>query len=120
MKVRCPSCGYIADKLPPSLKCPTCDDFSHDWLIYDWESFCFNEASTYWIQPFNYWVIALIVLLATIISKSTDASHWLFSLLFIPAVISLFNCLKQLRRESEYEGHKGRALIPWFNGFGGF
>lgn len=34
MKVRCPSCSHIADRLPPSLKCPKCDNFSHDWLRF--------------------------------------------------------------------------------------
>lgn len=119
MKVRCPSCGYIADKLPPSLKCPKCDDFSHDWLIYDWDSFALSKLRHI---RYNLLIIgiALIILLVIITSKSTDARHWLFSLLFIPAVISLFNCRKQLRRKSEYEGHKSRDTHPWFIGGWGF
>lgn len=119
MKVRCPSCDYIADYLPPTHRCPKCDEFSHEWLIYDWESFVLINR-----QHIKYNLIiigaVLINLLVAITLKSTDAFHWLFNLLFIPAVISLFNCRRQLRSKSEYQGHKGRALLPWFIGFGGF
>ena len=119
MKVRCPSCGCIAEKLPPSLRCPKCDGFSHDWLIYDWESFASMKRRHI---RYNLIIIGitLINLIVAITSKSTDVPQWLFSLLFIPAIISLFYCRKQLESESEYEGHKGRTLIPWFVGFGGF
>ncbi|CAI8760234.1 membrane hypothetical protein [Pseudomonas chlororaphis] len=118
MKVRCPSCGYIADNLPPSLRCPKCDDFSHDWLIYDWESFASMKRRHI---RYNLFIIGmtLINLLVAIILKSTDAFQWLFSLLFIPAIISLFYCRKQLDSESEYEGHRGRTLLFWLFGFGG-
>ncbi|MDD0967795.1 MULTISPECIES: hypothetical protein [Pseudomonas] len=118
MKVRCPSCGYIADKLPPSLRCPKCDDFSHDWLIYDWESFASMKRRHI---RYNLFIIGvtLINLLLAITLESTDAFQWLFTLLFIPAIISLFYCRKQLDGESEYEGHRGRALFFWLFGFGG-
>ena len=118
MKVRCPSCGYIADKLPPSLRCPKCDDFSHDWPIYDWESFASIKRRHI---TYNLFIIGmtLINLLVAIILKSTDVFQWLFTLLFIPASISWFYCRKQLHSESEYEGHRGRALLFWFFGFGG-
>jgi hypothetical protein len=118
MKVRCPSCGYITDKLPPSHKCPKCDNFSHDWLIYDWESFYLTKRRHI---RYNLLIIgaALINLFAAIALKSTDAFQWLFNLLLIPAMISLFYCRKQLKRKSEYEGHKGRATRPWFIHFGG-
>ncbi len=116
MKVRCPSCGYIADKLPPSLRCPKCDDFSHDWLIYDWESFVSMKRRHI---RYNLFIIGitLINVLVALILKSTDALQWLFNLLFIPAAISLFYCRKQLRKKSQYKGH--RALLPWLIGFGG-
>ena len=119
MKVRCPDCGYITDYLPPTHRCPNCDSFSHEWLIYDWESFASMKRRHI---RYNLFIIgmALINLLVAITLKSTNAFQWLFSLLFIPAIISLFYCRKQLESESEYEGHKGRALIPWFVGFGGF
>ncbi|AUG40735.1 hypothetical protein CXP47_12850 [Pseudomonas chlororaphis] len=118
MKFRCPSCGYIADNLPPSHKCPKCDEFSHDWLIYDWESFALIKRRHI---RYNFLITGLVLinLLVAIILKSTDAFQWLFNLLFIPATISLFYCRKQLRRKSEYEGHRGGAMLPWFIGFGG-
>ena len=118
MKVRCSSCGYIADKLPPSLRCPKCDDFSHDWLIYDWESFASMKLRHI---RYNFFIIGmtLINLLVAITLKSTVAFQWLLNLLFIPAIISLLYCRKQLESESEYEGHRGRALLFWFFGFGG-
>ena len=118
MKVRCPSCGYITDKLPPSHKCPKCDNFSHDWLIYDWESFYLTKRRHI---RYNLLIIGMVLinLLVAITLKSTGAFQWLFNLLFIPAMISLFHCRRQLIRESEYEGHKGRATLPWFIHFGG-
>ena len=118
MKVRCPECGHIADNLPPSHRCRECDNFSHDWLIYDWESFALMKRRHI---RYNLLIIGitLINLLVAITSKSPNLSQWLFSLLLIPAIISLFYCRNQLERESEYQGHKGRALIPWFVGFGG-
>lgn len=119
MKVRCPECGHITDKLPPSLRCRDCDNFSHDWLIYDWESFALMKRRHI---RYNLLIIGIILinLLVAITSKSPNLSQWLFSLLLIPAVISLFYCRNQFESESEYQGHKGRALIPWFVGFGGF
>jgi len=119
MKVRCPGCGHIANKLPPSLRCPDCDNFSHDWLIYDWESFALMKRRHI---RYNFLIIglSLLNLLVAISSKSPAMFQWLFSLLFIPAIISLFCCRRQLESESEYEGHKGRALIHWFIGFRGF
>ena len=119
MKVRCPSCGYITDKLPPSLKCPKCDDFPRDWLIYDWDSFALSKHRHI---RYNLLIIGVVLinLLAAITLKSTDARQWLFNLLFIPAMFSLFYCRKQLRRKSEYEGHKSRDTRPWFIGGWGF
>ena len=118
MKVRCPSCDYIADKLPPSLRCPKCDDFSHNWLIYDWESFASMKRRHI---RYNLFIIGIVLinLLVAITLKSTNAFQWLFSLLFIPAIISLFYCRKQLESESEYEGHRGKALLFWLFYFGG-
>lgn len=118
MKVRCPDCGYIGDHLPPTHKCPKCDKFSHEWLIYDWESFALIKRRHI---RYNLLIIAvlLINLVSAIILESTDAFQLLFNLLFIPAMISLFYCRKQLGRKSEYEGHRGRDTLPWFIGFGG-
>lgn len=118
MKVRCPSCGYIADSLPPTHKCPKCANFSHDWLVYDWESFALIRRRHI---RYNLLIIGVILISssAAIVFKSTDARQWLFSLLLIPAMISLFRCRKQLRGKSEYEGHKGRDIRPWFIHFGG-
>ena len=117
MKVRCPDCGYIGDHLPPTHKCPKCDKFSHEWLIY-WESFALIKRRHI---RYNLLIIAvlLINLVSAIILESTDAFQLLFNLLFIPAMISLFYCRKQLGRKSEYEGHRGRDTLPWFIGFGG-
>lgn len=119
MKVRCPSCGSIADSLPVTNKCPRCDIFSNEWLIYDWESFALAKRKHI---RYNLLIIGvtLVNLCVAVASKSTDARQWLFSLLLIPAMISLFCCRRQLRRKSKYEGHKGRATLPWFVGFGGF
>lgn len=103
MKVRCPSCGYIADKLPPSLRCLKCDDFSHDWLIYDWESFVSMKRRHI---RYNLFIIGitLINVLVALILKSTDALQWLFSLLFIPAAISLFYCRSNLEENRSTKG----------------
>jgi len=119
MKARCPICGYIAENLAPTHKCPQCANFSHDWLIYDWESFASIKRRH---ARYNLLIIGitLINLLAATTLKSTNASQWLFSLLLIPAVISLFYCRKKLRGKSEYQGHRGRDIFPWFIGFGGF
>lgn len=118
MKVLCPGCGYIADKLPPTHKCPKCGEFSIDWLIYDWESFALINRQHI---KYNLIIIGIVLtnLLAAITLKSTDAFQWLFNLLFIPAMISLLYCRRQLGRKSEYKGHKGGAMLPWFIGFGG-
>lgn len=117
MKVRCPSCGYIADKLPPSLRCAKCDDFSHDWLIYDWERFASMKRRH---VRYNLLIIGvtLINLLVAITLKSTDAFQWLFTLLLIPAIISLFYCRKQLDSESEYEGIEAELYFSGFSVFG--
>lgn len=116
MKARCPSCGYIADSLPPTHKCTQCEAFSHDWLIYDWDSFALTKRKHI---KYNFIIIALSLanLLAVIALKSADARQLLLSLLLIPAMISWLYCWNQLRREAEYEGHKGRATLPWFSGF---
>lgn len=118
MKVRCPGCGYIGDKLPPTHKCPKCDEFSHEWLIYDWESFALIKRRHI---RYNLLIIGLVLinLLTAITLKSTDAFQWLFNLFLIPAMISLFYCRKQLERKSEYKGHRGRDTLPWFIGFRG-
>jgi hypothetical protein len=115
MKFRCPSCGYIADYLPPTHRCPTCDKFSHEWLSYDWESFALMKRRH---VGYNLLIIGAVLInfLVMITSKSTDVRQWLFNLLFIPAMISLFYCRQQLKRKSEYEGHSGRATRPWFIG----
>ena len=118
MKFRCPGCGYIGDKLPPTHKCPECDEFSHEWLIYDWESFASIKRQHI---KYNLLIIGVVLinLVAAITLKSTEVFQWLFNLLLIPAMISLFYCRNQLERKSEYEGHKGRDTLPWFIGFGG-
>lgn len=105
MKVRCPDCSYITDYLPPTHRYSNCDSFSHEWLIYDWESYSSNKRL---LVRCNLLIIGttLINTLVAITSESTDARQWLFSFLFIPAMISLFSCRRQLRRKSEYEGHK--------------
>ena len=118
MKNRCPRCGYIADDLPPSLRCPDCDNFSHDWLIYDWESFSSVKRRH---SKYNLSIIGITLanLFVAVTLKSTDAFQWLFSLLFIPAIIDFLYCHKQLENKSGYEGHKGKSLFFWFFGFGG-
>ena len=92
--------------------------FSHDWLIYDWEIFASMKRRHI---RYNLFIIGmtLINLLVAITLKSTDVFQWLFTLLFIPAIISLFYCRKQLESESEHEGHRGRSLPFWLFGFGG-
>lgn len=119
MKSRCPSCGHIADTPPPTHKCPKCDAFSHEWLIYDWESF-----SLFKHRHIKYDAIIICVVLINLIFalalESTYPAQWLFSLLLLPAAIDLLYCRKQLRKGSEYRGHKGRATRPWFSGLGPF
>jgi hypothetical protein len=115
MKYRCPGCGYIADSLPPTHRCPACDKFSHGWLSYDWESFASTKRRHI---AYNLLIIGAVLInfLATITSKSADARMWLFNLLIIPAVFSLFYCREQLGTKSTYEGHSGRSMRPWFIG----
>lgn len=95
MKLRCPGCGYFVDSLPPTLNCPKYGEFSHDWLIYDWESFALIKRR--YIR-YDLLIIGMVLinLLAAIILGSTDAFQWLFNLLFIPAIINLFYCRRQL------------------------
>lgn len=118
MKFRCPGCGYIVDSLPPTHKCPKCDEFSHDWLIYDWEGFASIKRRHI---KYDLLIIGMILinLLVGITLWSTNVFQWLANLLIIPAVISLFYCRRQLGRKSEYEGHKGGTVFPWFIGIGG-
>ena len=119
MQVRCPNCGHIADNLPLTHKCPKCDTSPRSWLIYDWESFALTKH-----RHIKYNLLIIVATLANLFAaiaiKSTDPHQWLFSLLLIPAMISLVNCRNQLKRKSEYKGHKSRETVPWFAGFGGF
>lgn len=119
MKVKCPGCGYIAGTRPSSLKCPKCDEFSDDWLIYDWDSFSLIKRRHIRCNLLIVGV-ALVNLLVAIVFKPTDVRHLLLSLLLMPAIFSLFNCRKQLRRKSEYRGHRSADTSPWFTGGGPF
>lgn len=118
MKARCPECGYVTNSPPPTHKCPQCDNFSHDWLIYDWDSFASIQR-----QHIRYNLaiigIVLITLVATISLGLASVFKWMIALLIIPATISLFYCRKRLAKRTEYKGHKGTAVFPWFSGFGG-
>ena len=117
MKFRCPGCGCIVDSLPPTHKCQNCDEFSQDWLIYDWESFASIKRRRIKYDLLIIGVI-LINLLAGTVLGSTNIFQWLANLLIIPAIISLFCCRRQLKRKSQYEGHKGGTVYPWFIGIG--
>jgi hypothetical protein len=114
--VRCPCCGHIPIRLPPTHKCPECEVFSHEWLIYDWESF-----ANFRIQHLKYNILIIsmvfINLIALVTFECSNIVLWVVNILSIPATISLFRCFKDLRGKSKYQGHSGLALIPWFTGF---
>jgi predicted RNA-binding Zn-ribbon protein involved in translation (DUF1610 family) len=116
IKVRCPSCGHIAIRLPPTHKCPECGVFSHEWLIYDWENFASFRRQH---LKDNIIIISMVAinLVALMIFESSNVVLWMLNVLSIPAIISLFLCLNDLRGQAEYQGHNGRASIPWFSGF---
>jgi len=116
MKVRCPSCGYISNSCPPTHKCPECEVFSHEWLIYDWESFASIKRQHIKYNLLIIGALAINLLMIIALGSSSDF-QWMLNLLFIPATISLFYCLKHIRGKTEYEGHKSGAILPWFSGF---
>ncbi|WP_081005929.1 hypothetical protein [Pseudomonas asplenii] len=113
MKVRCPNCGHIPIRLSPTHKCQECGVFSHEWLIYDWESFAAVRR-----QHLKYNTLIISVLVINIISlvtlESSNPLLWMLNILAIPATISLCLCIKDLRGQAQYEGHEGSAILPWF------
>lgn len=121
MKARCPNCGHIPIRLPPTHKCPECGVFSHEWLIYDWESFASSRREH---LNCNILIISLVAIniVALVTFESSNLFFWMLNTLSIPAIISLFLCLNDLRGQGEYEGHDSRAVLPWFTvltGLGG-
>ncbi|KTB55396.1 hypothetical protein AO067_01655 [Pseudomonas viridiflava ICMP 13104] len=119
MKSRCPSCGHIPIRIPPTHKCPECGVFSHEWLIYDWESFA-SSRRQHLICNILIIIMAVINLVALVTFESSNGFLWVLNVLSIPATISLFVCLSDLRGKAEYEGHTSSAVLPWFSGFSGF
>jgi len=119
MKFRCPECGYIANSVPPTHKCPVCDNFSHDWLVYDWDTFASIKRRH---LGYNVAIIGLALagMLTAVVLGSSAVLLWLLALLVVPAMISGWRCRRQLRQRSSYEGHKAGIVFPWFTGFGGF
>lgn len=118
MTVCCPACGFITDHLPPTHKCSECGEFSHDWLIYDWEEFA---AIIRRHVRYNAVIVGalLINVLAAMALHSTNAFQWVFTLLAVPAIISWLRCRRQLRARCTYRGHEAGVVFPWFSGFGG-
>ncbi|RMV45198.1 hypothetical protein ALP10_200063 [Pseudomonas syringae pv. helianthi] len=118
MKARCPSCGHIPIRLPPTHKCPECGVFSHEWLIYDWESFASSRRGH---LKCNVLIIVTVVInmIALVTLESGNFYLWALNLLAIPATISLSLCLYDLRGQAEYEGHDSSAVTPWFMCFSG-
>lgn len=119
MTARCPSCGQTPIRLPPTHKCPECGVFNHEWLIYDWESFASFRRQH---LKYNIVIISLVVIniAALWTFQSGNVVFWLLNVLSVPATISLFLCLDDLRGKAEYEGHRSGAALPWFAGFTGF
>jgi len=119
MKVRCPECGFITEKLPLTHKCPDCSRFSHEWMVYDWDAFALTKRRHI---KFNLIITGLVLvnLLAAITIESSTPFQWLFNILAVPAIISILNCRRQLSRKSDYEGHRNKDLLPWYIGFSGF
>ena len=119
MTALCPNCGHIPIRVPPTHKCPECGVFSHEWMIYDWESYASSRRQH---LKCNILIIIMVVIniVALVTFESSNVFFWMLNVLSIPATISLFLCLNDLRGHAEYEGHNGRAVLPWFAGFTGF
>jgi hypothetical protein len=113
--VRSPICGHITTRLPPTHKCPECGVFSHEWLIYDWESFASFRRQH---LKSNIIIISMVAinLVALVTFESSNVILWMLNVLSIPAIISSLMCLNDLRGQAEYQGHNGSASIPWFLG----
>lgn len=116
MKMRCPNCGHIPVKLSPTHKCSECGVFSHEWLIYDWESFASARRGH---LKFNILILSVLVInvVALVTFESSNVFFWALNVLSIPAAISLSMCRSDLRGEAEYEGHDSNAVSPWFASF---
>ncbi|UZE31275.1 hypothetical protein [Pseudomonas asplenii] len=116
MKVRCPSCGHITIRLSPTHKCRECGVFSHEWLIYDWESFAAVRRQH---LKYNILIISLLVIniIALVTFESSNPSFWMLNILAIPATISLCLCLKDLRGQAHYKGHNINAVLYWITFF---
>ena len=119
MKSKCPNCGYIPIRLSPTHKCQECGVFSHMWLIYDWESFASSRRQH---LIFNIVIISMAVInvIALVTFESHNVGLWMLNLLSIPATISSFLCLNDLRGQADYKGHDSSAVSPWFSDFTGF
>ena len=118
MKVRCPKCGYIAEKLPPTQKCRVCSNYSDEWLTFDWEAYALHNQKVAMVNLII--IVALVLNIAVAIYlESTFPLQWIFSVLFIPAVISFIRCRRRLSRKSDYRGHKARDFNTWFTFFVG-
>ncbi|KFE47216.1 hypothetical protein IV02_24125 [Pseudomonas syringae] len=119
MTALCPNCGHIPIRVPPTHKCPECGVFSHEWMIYDWESYASSRRQH---LKCNILIIIMVVIniVALVTFESSNVFFWMLNVLSIPATISLFLCLNDLRGQAEYEGHHSRAVLPWFAGFSGF
>ncbi|UUQ65514.1 hypothetical protein NLK61_02345 [Pseudomonas fuscovaginae UPB0736] len=118
MKVRCPNCGHIPIRLSPTHKCQECGVFSHDWLIYDWESFASVRRQHLW---YNILIISALAIniVALVTFESSNPYLWMLNILAIPATISLCLCLRDLRGQAQYEGHNGNAASYWITSFAG-
>lgn len=119
MKVRCPNCGHVPIRLSPTHKCQECGVFSHDWLIYDWDSFASVRRQH---LKYNILIISVLVIniIALVMFESSNPFLWMLNALAIPATISLCLCLKDLRGEAKYKGHKVSVFLPWFMFLSGF
>lgn len=118
MTVCCPDCGFTTDNLPPTHKCPECGEFSHDWLIYDWEEFVAIKRRHIKYNVAILGALLINVLLALAL-QSSNAFQWFLTLLAIPAIISWLRCRRQLRARSAYKGHESGVVFPWFSELGG-
>lgn len=83
--------------------------------MYDWESFasCRRQHLKCNIVIIG---MAVINIVALVTFESSHFVLWMLNVLAIPATISLFLCLNDLRGQGEYQGHNSRAVTPWFSG----
>ncbi|KKD60185.1 hypothetical protein RN22_12760 [Grimontia sp. AD028] len=112
MKARCPECESDTETLPHTGVCPTCHEFSNDWIIDDWAQFVKMKKFLMWCDV-GMFVMASLSLGFCLFLSSDDLVLWLVSLAIIPASLSFHSNYRAVKRPDKYQGHTSKDLSSW-------